>query len=191
MRRELRLMNRLNGMYLNPDVYLKFQDSEDLMKLVKGGYDARMEFDLAGMDLAPSADPKSVTDMQVMLRAQYMQQFLGQPGINNAEVQKFMMEAARIPKIERFFTQGPDPMAKVAEEKAKHEAAGEKADVILTLAKAEKVRQETEGEALERGTKVGMAGGLDVMAANAPDQGVLPMPGGNGAAPAPAMGGPV
>jgi chaperonin GroES len=191
MRRELRLMNRLNGMHLNPEVYLKFQDSEELMQLMQGGYDPRMEFDLQGMDIVPSADPKSVTDMQMMMRAQYMGQFLGQPGINNAEIQKYQMEAAGIPKVERFFSEGPDPAAQMAAEKEKHTTNLEKAKVIKTVNEAEKIRQETENAALERGAKVGMAGGMGGMAGAADDPNVLPMPQQNGAGPAPAMGGPV
>lgn len=189
-RRELRLITRLNGRYLNPQVYLDFQDSEKLNQLVQGGYDPRMEFDLKGMDMVPSADPKSVTDMQRMMRAQYLGQFIGQPGINNQEIQRRQMQAANIEDIDKLFSQGPDPMQELAAEEKKHEVAGKKADVIETLAKAEKARQEAESEAFERGTAAGMAGGMGGMEGFADDAGVLPMPQPNAGGPDGSMGRP-
>ena len=189
MRRELRLMHRLNGLYLPAETYMKFQDSPDLQQMVQQGYDIRQEFDLEGMDVAPSADPKSVTDMQRMMRAEYVGQFKGMPGMNTAEIIKFQLEAAHIPKPERFFAQGPDPMAGLAQEKAKHEVAGEKAKVMKTMAEAEKINQEAENAALERGATIGMAGGMGGMEGQPDDTGVLPMPQPNGAGPAGQMGG--
>lgn len=189
MRRELRLMNRLNGMYLDPQRYLKFQDSPDLMQMMQQGYDVAQEFDLEGMDVAPSADPKSVTDMQRMMRAQYVGQFKGMPGMDTAEIIKFELEAAHIPKPERFFAKGPDPMAQMAQEKARHEVAGEKAKVSKTLAEAELKNQEAANAALERGATIGMAGGMAGMEGQPNDAGPLPMPGADGAGPTGQMGG--
>jgi hypothetical protein len=119
------------------------------------------DFDLRNMDLAPTADPKSVTDMQRMMRAQYLTQFLGQPGINNQEIQRRQLEAANIEDIDKLFVQGPDPMQELEAEKLKAEVGTEKAKGTLTMAQAEKTRQEGMETAFDRGIKQGaLAGGV-------------------------------
>lgn len=124
--------------------------------------DALMEdFDLASMDIAPTADPKSVTDMQRMMRAQYLAQFLNQPGINNQEIQKRMMEAANIEDIDKLFAEGPDPMAVLTGKKLEAEVKTEQAKSVLTMAQAENVRQDGNDKAFSRGLTQGqLAGGM-------------------------------
>lgn len=191
MRRELRLLNRLNGMHLNPQAYLQFHDDPELMQMVQQGYDPLEDFNMTGMDLAPSADPKSVTDMQRMMRAQYLAQFKGQPGINNKEIQKRELEAANIEDIDKLFTDKPDPAMLL--EQAEKEANVEKtkaetkkilteidkvgAEVVKTQQEADKTRQEAHNAAFERGTTIGAAGGLGELDGSPLDGAAVPMPG--------------
>jgi hypothetical protein len=137
------------------------------------------DFDMRSMDVAPSADPKSVTDMQRMMRAQFLMSFLGQPGINNQEIQRRQFEAANIEDIDKLFVEGPDPMAQMEaetkqleNEKLKAEVKTEKAKATETMNKAENVRQEAKGKAFERGVTQGsMAGGVGGVEGAADDEG--------------------
>lgn len=139
------------------------------------------DFDLASMDIAPTADPKSVTDMQRMMRAQYLGQFIGQPGINNQEIQKRMMEAANIEDIDKLFSEGPDPMAVLQGKKLEAEVKTEQAKGVLTMAQAENARQDGNDKAFERGITAGtMAGGMGGVEDAAPDAALGEVPGAAG-----------
>lgn len=148
------------------------------------------DFDLGGMDICPTADPRSITDMQRMMRAQYLGQFLGQPGINNQEIQRRMMEASNQEDIDKLFV-GPTPMDKLNAEMATEELREKKLNndlterqikteqqkTVLTAKQAEKTRQEANDKAFDRGVKTGMAGGLQGMEGAPDDGGVSAFPG--------------
>ena len=245
MRKELKLLFKLNRRYMDPKVYADFLDDRDLMNELlqqTGNPQAAMsavgvpaasssgpptppgagpspmpggpapqgatgpmppsptppdadpswtpealqqlleDFDLKGMDLAPSADPKSVTDMQRMMRAQLLQGFIGQPGINSQEIQKRIFEAANIEDIDKLFLPpGSDPMQQLNVQQVQAKIANEKSSTILNMAKAEETNQKASGLAFERGVNQGtMVGGLGGMDNAPPGQGVPPSPGGDG-----------
>lgn len=103
-------------------------------------------------DIKPVADPTSVTRMQQMAKAQFMMALRG-TGLNDLEIDKFAMETAGIPDIDRFLPQGqpqPDPlaMAKVRRELAMADASTAKAglDQARTMQTVQKVGHEI-GEA--------------------------------------------
>jgi len=116
------------------------------------------DFDLKNMDCAPGADPRSVTDMQRMMRAQYLAQFKGQPGINNREIQERELEAANIADRHKLFLDGPSPMDELNAEMAKEQLRNTKLDGDLkeqqtkkTAKEAEKTYHEAGKMAFERG----------------------------------------
>ena len=123
------------------------------------------DFELRTMDVAPGADPRSVTDMQRMMRAQYLAQFKGQPGINNREIQEREMEAANIPDRHKLFLDGPSPLDELNAERAKEEVRNLKLDGDLkeqqtkkTAKEAEKTFHEAGKIAFERGVMEGSGG---------------------------------
>ncbi|MEY2760091.1 MAG: hypothetical protein RIR33_3869 [Pseudomonadota bacterium] len=127
------------------------------------------DFDLRGMDVAPGADPRSVTDMQRMMRAQYLAQFKGQPGIDNRWIQEQELQAANIADWPKAFLEGPSPLDELNAEVAKEELRGVKLDNDLkeqqgkkTAKEAEKAFHEAALIAYERGLAEGGAGQLDV-----------------------------
>lgn len=244
MRRELRLLFRLNARYLDPRIYAEFLDDQELFRELMGipGPDEMQQagppmgqpgpmggaqpglmmpqkpqlitldqlpqevlaklgedFDLRSMDVAPTADPRSVTDMQRMMRAQYLDQFLMRPGIDPQEISKRQLEAANIEDVDKLFLKGPSPLdqlnarkatAEVSEQEAKAklteaQAETEKQKTKLTAKQAEKTYHEAGKTAFERGVAEGMAGGVPGME-NAPDDGgLLPVaPDAAGGAPA-------
>lgn len=157
--------------------------------------DALMEdFDQRNMDVVLGADPKSVTDMQRMMRAEYLRQDLGKPGVNNTAILKRVWTAAGIENVDELLSEGPDPMqelevkGKAAEvEKTVAEARTEKAKGVKTMNEAELARQEGMEKAFGRGvTQAEMAGGVGGVADPADGAGV---PGGDASADAGGAGG--
>lgn len=135
------------------------------------------DFDVDSMDLAIGADPKSVTDMQRMMRAQYLGSFLQTPimaqGLDTNEIKRRMFEAASMDDIDKLFANGPDPMAGLQIEQAKADVKETKTKAMLNIAKAEDTRQEGMGKAFERGVTQGtMAGGVGGVEDAAADPGV-------------------
>jgi hypothetical protein len=237
MRKEFRLLFRLNSRYLDPRIYAEFLDDEELFAELMGGAQQMMQgmpqmggqmppgmappqmppnmgmqnglmmpqqpqiitadqlspealdkllsdFDLRSMDVAPGADPRSVTDMQRMMRAQYLAQFKGQPGIDNRWIQEQELQAANIADWPKAFVEGPTPMDEHQAEVAKQELRGLKLDGDLkeqqikkTAKEAEKTYEEAASTAFERGVSEGMVGGVPGVE-NAPDDGgVFPVAG--------------
>ncbi len=203
MRKEFRLLMRLNSRYLDPAVYAEFLDDEELFAELMGlpppGSQPPMggmpgmeqmasgllmpqkpapivlnaqgleklaaDFDLKNMDVAPGADPRSVTDMQRMMRAQYLAQFKGQPGINNRWIQEQELQAANIGDWPKAFLDGPSPLDELNAETAKEELRGVKLDNDLkqetikkTAKEAEKTFHEAGKIAFERGVMEGSGG---------------------------------
>lgn len=160
------------------------------------------DFDMDSMDIAIGADPKSVTDMQRMMRAQYLGTFLENPimaaGMDAQEIKRRMLEAAQMDDIDKLFAKGPDPAAVVAEAQAKADVKETEASATLKMQQAEKTRQEANDTAFNRGLTAGtMVGGVGGMEDAAPDEaaGGLPAPdedaGGAGMAPGAGAPGPV
>jgi chaperonin GroES len=202
MRKEFRLLMRLNSRYLDPAVYAEFLDDEELFAELMGlpapgsqpmGAMPGMEqmasglimpqkaaplvlnaqgleklaqdFDLKNMDCAPGADPRSVTDMQRMMRAQYLAQFKGQPGIDNRWIQEQELQAANIADWPKAFLEGPSPLDELNAETAKEELRGIKLtndlteqQVTKTAKEADKTYQEAGKLAFERGIMEGSGG---------------------------------
>ena len=221
MRKEFRLLFRLNARYLDPSVYAEFLDDEELFAELMGlpppgsqpapmpgmppmqqmasglmmpqqpapivlnaqGLEKlQQDFDLKNMDVAPGADPRSVTDMQRMMRAQYLAQFKGQPGINNKWIQEQELQAANIADWPKAFLEGPSPLDEHNAAMAKEELRGIgldndlKAQQIKKTAKeAEKTYHEAGKVAFERGVAQGMAGGVPGVENEPDDGGVFPL----------------
>lgn len=157
------------------------------------------DFDMDSMDIAIGADPKSVTDMQRMMRAQYLGTFLENPvmaaGMDHQEIKRRMLEAAQMDDIDKLFAKGPDPVAQVAEAQAKADVTETKASATLKMAQAEKARQESNDTAFNRGLTAGtMVGGVGGVEDAATDQGAGGQPpaddGTGGAGMAPGTGTP-
>ena len=71
LKKEFALLSRLNVRYLSVEKYSAFFDEMD-----EEGQPVQLnptaDFDLSNMDITPVADPKSVTDMQKMAKAQFL-----------------------------------------------------------------------------------------------------------------------
>lgn len=67
MKEELRILYRINSIYLDEVQYYTVMDDERAI--------ARNDFDLKRIDIAPAADLSVVTDMQRMAKAQFLMEF--------------------------------------------------------------------------------------------------------------------
>ncbi len=148
MRREYRAVYRLNARYLPPEVYQRFIDwrppepeqqpqgmpapgAMPMQPLQPGmapmGQPMAMQepptpekdFDLTDMDVRPTADPSTATDLQRMARAQFLAQVsAGDPSMDQIEVKKRMLTAARVEDIDKLFVKGtPMPVMLAMKEK--------------------------------------------------------------------------
>jgi hypothetical protein len=103
--------------------------------------------------------------MQRMMRAQYLAQFKGQPGIDNRWIQEQELQAANISDWPKAFIEGPSPLDQHQAEVAKEELRGVKLDndfkeqqTKKTAKEAEKTFHEAGKLAFERGIMEGSGG---------------------------------
>lgn len=140
---EFDLICRLNRKNVTPERYMSYLDEQA---------DPQADFDMTNMDVLPVADPKAVTSMQKMSRAQFLLELAQNQLVNPAEAVKRVLEAAAIDDAEALIPQ-PDPammqqqmlMQQVQEEMTVidiriRQAELEKleAETLATIAKAEK-----------------------------------------------------
>lgn len=150
MQDEFALICKLNARYVTPERYNAMLDGEPA--------DPAADFDLRDMDIAPVADPKSVTSMQRMGRAQFLMELAEKGAVDKVEAMRRVLEAASIDDIEALMPK-PDPqaMAQQAEMMAvqqemlvieirmkEAELDQVLADTMATLAKAQ--RDQTEAD---------------------------------------------
>lgn len=109
LRKEFSLICSINKDTVNPQLYQAFHDAvDDQGQPVP--LDPRVDFDLADMDIAPVADPREVTNMQKMAKAELVSQ-LAQAGLlDPAAATIRVLEAAGIENVEDLMPK-PDPMA--------------------------------------------------------------------------------
>lgn len=140
---EFDLICRLNRKNVTPERYMAYLDEEA---------DPQADFDMSNMDVLPVADPKAVTSMQKMSRAQFLLELAQNQLVNPQEAVKRVLEAAAIDDAEALIPQ-PDPammqqqmlMQQVQEELTvidirlrQAELEKTEAETLATLAKAEK-----------------------------------------------------
>lgn len=89
MKGELKKLYRLNRLYMEPQVYFQVLDT---MQQV-----AMQDYEDQSLDIVPVSDPNSITDMQKMARASFLQELMQvNPWINSQEATKRLLEAANI-----------------------------------------------------------------------------------------------
>jgi len=154
MKTEFRVMSRLNMQFLPDEDYARFFDKP---------YQKAADYDMNDMDITPVADPKSVTDMQKMGRAQMLLQ-LAQGGlVDQAAATTRVLETANIEDIQELIPK-QSPQAQMlaemqifsAQQAIKLQAAEidkKIADAQAQLAKATKDMAQAEAE--EVGTQMG------------------------------------
>jgi len=130
LKQEFKLLFRLNAEHLPDEAYFNVLDTPEAI--------ARSDYDAASYDVCPQADPKLVTDMQRLARAQLLQGFIGDPMVDQMELRRRIFVAQGQEDIDRLLPppQPPNPLAqagaeaevrKIVSEGTKNEALAEKA----------------------------------------------------------------
>jgi chaperonin GroES len=136
MRREFKMLARINAETLDPQLYNKFLDAEQPA-------DPAQDFGAADMDVEPVADPGAVTKMQQAAKAQLVMQLAETGMVDRGEALNRVTQAMDIPDVEKLQPK-PDPMqgimqqAQMAAMQAQLSQA--QADIELTLAKVDSER---------------------------------------------------
>lgn len=142
LRKEYRLLARLNAETLDPQIYNAFLDEMD-QQGQPIMFDPAEDFGAADMDVVPVADPRSVTKQQEMAKADLVMQMAGQ-GLANPQVAAArIFEAANIEDAEELVPQ-PDPMqvqmGQIQAQIAQADLAQRMADIDKTLAEMAETR---------------------------------------------------
>lgn len=98
---EFDLICRLNRKNVTPDRYQAYLDEQA---------DPQTDFNMADMDVLPVADPKAVTSMQKMSRAQFLLELAQNQLVDPQEAVRRVLEAAAIDDAEALIPK-PDPEA--------------------------------------------------------------------------------
>lgn len=154
-KQEFKLLYDCVSRYGDPDEYARVLDIE--------GATLEADFNEADLDIQPVSDPASVTNMQRMAKAGFLQGFLGK-GLNDKEILTRIFEAADIADIEKLFPPEPEgppppsPMMVSEVKKTESEAVKNEAQAIKSRADAMKTLSETAGAMSGQGRLGNMAG---------------------------------
>jgi chaperonin GroES len=108
LRKEYKLLCRINAETLDPQAYNAFLDDMD-QQGQPVMHDPRQDFGAADMDIVPVADPRSVTRQQEMAKADLLMNMAGTGMANPAVAAQRVFEAANIDNVDELIPQ-PDPM---------------------------------------------------------------------------------
>lgn len=129
LKKELGILYRLNGRYLQPQEYFTFQDQQ--------GAVAQADYQADGLDVVPVSDPNMATDMQRMSQAQFVVD-LNEKLPNTLKpslIAERALQAARVPDADQLLIppqppqQDPKLMADMAKEADKADIEHRKLDI--------------------------------------------------------------
>ena len=103
MKQEFTLLFRLNAEHLPEESYFRVLDDAEAIK--------RTDYDPEAYDVCPQADPRLVTDMQRLARAQLLMPFIeaNDPLVNQVEARRRVFLAQGQEDIESLMAQPPEP----------------------------------------------------------------------------------
>lgn len=142
---EYRKLYEINRRNFDEDEYETFQDAPDV---------SADDYKQDPMDIVPVSDPSQVSDMQKLARAEFLERYKEQPGMNVMEITRRQLDAAGVDNIEGLFQQEqkPDPQALAAMAKLSKEL--EEMDSQIALNKAKVLETVARAEAAEPGQQL-------------------------------------
>ena len=167
LKREFRLLYALNGKYMPPQTYITFLDAETPVKVLLD------DFKADDFDIMPASDPKILTDMQEIARAEALLPFKDDPDFDGFKIKMRYLQALGIPdtedlradpeqkkqqaqlqmqammlelKSKAVEVQANQMKAEAALIKAKSGAVKDRTGAVLDLAKAEQENETLQGE---------------------------------------------
>lgn len=160
------LRDEFQQVYANIAAYGSERTAEDYRKVLDDREaDFAADFNAEDMDIRPVSDPGSVTRMQKMARAGFLDAQRGK-GMDDMEINRRLLEAADIEDIDKLLPappEGPNPIEVAALEKVGSEVARNNAQAAKALA-----------EAAVKGAEIGMTiGEADAIAGIAENAAVI------------------
>lgn len=110
LKEEFAKLYKLNQKYLDGTRYAEFTDAPEV---------SLNDYQGDPIDIVPVSDPAMVSDMQKLARAEFLERFKAQPGMDMMAITLRQLDAAGIPNAQELFAKqtGPSPeeLAKFAE----------------------------------------------------------------------------
>lgn len=165
LKREFKLIAKINARTVTPEAYNEFHDGvgPDGQPVQ---FDPRADYNTADMAIVPVADPRSVTKMQELAKAELISNMAQNGLVNPAVAGQRILEAAEIPDTEELAPQ-QDPMAQemaqftaqMTMQMAKTELSLKMVEVDTALVKIEREKAEiiktmTEADAKQAGLRL-------------------------------------
>lgn len=166
LNKEFKLLFDLNSEYLNDQEYFSFAGQQ--MQVSNADYNPD------SLSVNPVADPRLVTDMQRLTRAQILMQFAQDPMVNPVVIRRRYLEAAGIDGIDEVMKplqqimQEMQAAAAQAQEVQAAEMGNKKAQTLKTMAEAEHTMASTPHPAQQAMQQMGEAQGVIPGAPDAP-----------------------
>lgn len=110
LKSEFGKLYKLNKKYL--PVSSEYQKGEEWKSITREDYEA-------GAGVMPVSDPRMMTDMQRLGRAQFLLQFKDDPWFDGRLIRKQMLEAAQVPDADKLLVQKLPPNPQMASDVAK------------------------------------------------------------------------
>jgi len=115
LKKELKKLYRLNGIYLNPNTYVEILDA------AVGPEDFKQE----GYDICPAADPTAVSQTEKLVKAQGLMEMLALGTLDPMKVTERVLEAQEQPNWQELIAQPkqppPDPKMLELQQKAQND----------------------------------------------------------------------
>ncbi len=143
LKREFKLMYELNAEHLEPQMYITFLDDKTPTEVLLE------DFNDTDLDVTPASDPKMLTDMQEIARAEALLPFAQDPDFDGMKIKLRYLEALGIPDVADLRR---NPKEKAMASKQKLMAAMEEtrnrrmeAQAKMITARARQLQAKTEG----------------------------------------------
>jgi chaperonin GroES len=153
LRKEYKKLYNLNARYLNPETYFTVLDEQEMV--------GPEDYNTKDYDIVPVADPRAVTHMQKLARAEYLGGFANDPYFNGIEVRRRMLDAASIDDIDELLVEQPPPNPQILKDadelelkKGKLILDGLEVEGNLAKMEAEIVKLLAEAEGIEPGQQM-------------------------------------
>ena len=155
LKREYRLIAKINATTVSPEVYNAFHDGDQM-------FDPSQDYGAHDMDVVPVADPRSVTKMQEAAKAQIVLQMAETGMVDKGEAAKRVLESASIAEVEELMPK-PDPMqqqlAQMSMQAAQADLAMKSVGIEKALAEIGEIRTKAmknlaDAEATEAGSRL-------------------------------------
>lgn len=138
LRQEYRKLYKLNSKYIDDQQYFSFHDTPEAV--------GAEDYDQSDMDVTPAADPNMVTEQQRAAQAEFLKQFLNDPGVKQKALRERIFEAVGITDYDELIPDQPPPDP---------EGQAKAQELEIKQFEAETRRMDVETDRLKSGHEVG------------------------------------